>query len=86
MDSWRTWATEPKKFAFGGEGKRRHAEVNCLACRAGAGWHEGLHNLTAYQPESLESEKHDIPWEEKTETPILTEVSRHDEKWDIDVV
>lgn len=87
LDSWRNWATETKEFAFGGNGKRRHAEVNCLACKAGAGQHETLHNLTAYQPagDMPESEKHDIPWENGP-TPALTEVSRHDEKWDINVI
>lgn len=86
MDSWRRWANETKEFSFGGDGKRKHLEVNCDACIAGAGWHETLHNLTAYQPKNLESEKHDIPWESKEEAPMLTEVSRHDERWEISVV
>lgn len=85
MDSWRTWANETKSFSFGGDGKRKHLEANCTSCIEGAGWHETLHNLTAYQPKNLESEKHDIPWE-STQTPELTEESRTEERWEINVV
>lgn len=86
MDTWRRWENEKKEFSFGGDGKRKHLEANCLSCKEGAGYHETLHNLTAFQPKELESEKHDIPWEAETPAPMLTQESRHDEKWSIEVV
>lgn len=85
MDSWRRWGEETKAFSFGGDGKRKHLEANCLSCKEGAGYHETLHNLTAYQPKSLESEKHSIPWE-TDDVPQLVLEERAEEKWSIDVV
>lgn len=88
LDGWRRWSREPKEFVLGGNGKRIHNKMFCGPCKEGAGWHEGLHEMREYKPKDRDSEKHDIPWErEQDETaPELTEWSRHEERWNVDVV
>lgn len=70
---WRRWITESREISPGKTGKRRHISEYCNHCN---GSDFPMHHLETLPPDSAESTKHILPWEDEREIQRLINMER----------
>lgn len=82
---WRQFLTAQERvMRIGGEGKRRHKQKHCRACRNGESAANTMHEcvLDAMASLSNKSVKHPLPWRDE---PLLLDQTLSDEaKWEVE--
>lgn len=88
LDIWRTWVDSPRRFEFGGSGKRIHSPKFCHRCvleRSNANGLEQtpLHNFILSRPGGGISNRHRLPWLEEIQPEDVDMEMAEDRRWGI---